>query len=167
MRHAVLALILTAALAGGASASAPWRLTPEGVGPVRLGMTIDQAIAAVHPLAVDTAPAEAQGCQEFRVDGPTPFHFLAEQGRVARVSVTETGLTTARGIGPGDAEAAVRRAYGPGLINQPASFDDLPAHDLVFWASPGHGFRFEIGQDGKVLLIHAGGKAIQYVEGCE
>lgn len=129
-------------------------------------MTTDRALAVVKPQRVLEAPSADGACYEFRVDGPRPFYFLTENGRVGRVSVTEPGLRTAKGVGVGDTVDAVRQAYGARLVKQPAPYDDAPAHDLVLWTSPGHGLRFEIGQDGKVILIHAGGPAIQYIEGC-
>ena len=44
---------------------------------------------------------------------------------------------------------------------------DAPAEHLTAWASPGQrGVRYVVGQDGRVEEIHAGGPAIQYVEGC-
>jgi hypothetical protein len=52
-------------------------------------------------------------------------------------------------------------------IEEPAKYDGPPAHNLIVWRTPNEsGLRFEIGADGKVTAIHAGGASILYVEGC-
>ena len=63
-----------------------------------------------------------------------------------------------------------------GAIAQPAKYDPAPAEDLFVWANGGstayvtdpnaRGVRYEIGADGKVKAVHAGGPSIQLVEGC-
>lgn len=162
---ALLACAIT--LAAASEPDPSWRLTPEGLGPVRIGMTRAQVTTLVG------APLEGEefteGCIEMQATrGWTHVWFMFEEGRLTRLSVGgETPIRTPRGIGPGDTEEAVRRAYGSGLIAEPHEYQDPPARYLTFWTQPDRrGVRFETNERGRVDTIHAGGPSIQYVEGC-
>lgn len=111
----------------------------------------DQAACAIYSLA----------------NGPSAVGVFVEDGLVTSVVIEGEGgaeFTTERGIHIGDAEAAVRRAY-PKLTEKPDIYSDLPDKKLFFYADGGRGIKFGI-KDGRVAEIAAGGKSIEYVEGC-
>lgn len=173
MRRAVLAL----ALVSFAGCSPPADrdgareiVTDAGYAGVRIGMTLDEVQAAVgHPLDFDEPLDDPNACRSFSLaPGEEQASFMAEANRVTRVSFLDARppARTPEGVGVGSTAAAVRAAY-PNAIEQPAPYDEPPAHDLVVWIAPEQsGYRFEIGQDGRVHTLHAGGPSILYVEGC-
>jgi hypothetical protein len=164
----IAAALIGSALAIPAAAQSPqWRLTPDGLGPVRIGMTRDEVTRIVG------APLEGEelteGCIETQsARGWGGVWFMFEEGRLSRISVGEQSrVTTPRGIGIGAAEAAVRRAYGRGLRSEGHHYRGPPARYLTYWLQPGvRGVRFETDERRRVETIHAGRASIQYVEGC-
>lgn len=153
---------------GAAAAPAPaWRLTPNGLGPVRIGMTRAQVTRLVGArLEGETL---TPGCVETQaVRGWTGIGFMFEAGRLTRISVGDGArVVTPRGIGVGGGEDAVRRAYGSTLAVEPHKYDDAPARYLTYWTVPRRrGVRFETDAHRRVVTIHAGGPSIEYVEGC-
>jgi hypothetical protein len=185
-------VLAVAALIGAAACSPPANapeqspaaetapaLNSEGYGPVRVGMTVDEASAA---LGVVLKPGdEADDPQACDIAAPEDavvlpgLHFLTEGGRIGRASIYAPSadghepvseIKTDKGVGLGSTDAEVRAAY-PNAVEQPAKYNAPPAHDLIVWTRPNErGVRFEVDEQGKVWAIHAGGPTILYVEGC-
>ncbi|HEX6741920.1 MAG TPA: hypothetical protein VF079_09040 [Sphingomicrobium sp.] len=160
----MIALALLAAAAAQA-----WPLTPDGWGPVRIGMTQRQVEKALHTkLEGEPIPDQAERCIEKVSDRHPGLWFMFEDGRLTRISLgDESKVTTPRGIGIGASAAAVRRAYGKALKAEPHEYDEPPAEYLTFWTVAGkRGVRFETDPKRRVGAIHAGGPSIEYIEGC-
>lgn len=163
----------TAAVTSAPAPKAPETVTPEGFEGIHIGMTLANASTVVgHDIQPDGNDEDSGACLTFHTsatDDPTgQASFMAENGKVTRVSFDETMINvhTPEGVGVGSTDAEVRAAY-PHLNEQPAKYDDPPAHDLIVWThAHSAGYRFEIGADGKVNALHAGGASILYVEGC-
>lgn len=162
-------------------ASAAPALTPDGWGPLRIGMTRVEVEAALGPDADPEAvggPDPAQ-CDQFRpARAPEGMLVMIEDGRLTRVSLVKgTAIVTDRGLGPGATAAAVRDAYGDPLKAEPHTYADPPGEYLTYWprgapadgdrpAPDARGVRYEVDGDRRVSIVHAGGPSIQYVEGC-
>jgi hypothetical protein len=98
------------------TASSPLHL--EGVGPVRIGMTLAEASAAAGvPVRLQDMPPGPE-CRYAYPDGAPGLGrdvaFMVLQGRIARVDVGAT-VRTVSGIGIGATEAEVQATY-PGRI---------------------------------------------------
>lgn len=156
-------------------------LTPEGWGPLRIGMTRDEVTAAVGGKADPNAMGgpEPELCEEYQpADTPEGLYVMIEQGSLVRITLAgDTEVRTPEGITVGDSADQVRAAYGDELRAMPHTYVEAPGEYLTAWTAGeitdngtsdenARGIRYEIGEDGMVQLIHAGGPAIQYVEGC-
>lgn len=160
-----------------AAAEAPEVLTPEGFGPIRIGQTLAEVEQAYGPPARPLA--DEGGCSLFRpLHAPEGVLVMMEQGRVSRVSlIRDAKARTDRDLGLGAASAEVTRAYGAQARSMPHKYLAPPAHYIIVWRGgprgeayvedeTARGLVYEVGLDGKVMAIHGGGPAIQYVEGC-
>ncbi|HET9460027.1 MAG TPA: hypothetical protein VFO51_08620 [Sphingomicrobium sp.] len=156
-------------------------LTAEGWGPLRIGMTVAQVIAALGP---DSDPEAVGGpdpeyCDQFRPErAPDGMLVMIEEGILSRISLLDDSkVKTDRGLGIGIPAAAVRAAYGTELQETPHKYEGPPAAYLTVWtkgggpadrAVPPHsrGIQYVVDSSGRVGSIHAGGPSILYVEGC-
>ena len=161
----------------------PNALTATGFGPLRIGMTKAEVVAA---LGDDSDPnsvggAEPEVCDQWRpARAPEGLLVMIQDGVLTRISIARAStLKTDRGFGIGDSAAAIKAAYGPAAVSEPHKYSPAPAEDIFVWstggpATPGayvedpvaRGVRYEINGEGKVGIIHVGGPAIQLVEGC-
>jgi len=164
MKRSVIGLALALGLAGMAQAAEPWRISPEGVGPVRVGMSTKQAMAVLRPAPDATGIGDPKTCEEYATGGAHHINFMIQENRVTRVSAGD-GVATPEGVKVGDPVAAVHKAY-PTLEKDDAPYGEPPAHDLYWWQTPTNGLRFEIDERGRVAAIHGGDESIRYMEGC-
>lgn len=157
-------------------------LTANGYGPLRIGMTRAQVVAALgddsNPGAVGSA--EPETCDQWRpARAPEGLIVMLENGTLSRISVASPStLKTDRGFGVGDTAAAIKAAYGSAAVVEPHKYSAAPAEDIFVWTVGGpvgdayvedptaRGLRYEIDEQGKVAHVHVGGPAIQLVEGC-
>lgn len=156
-------------------AAAP-ALTADGWGAMRIGMTRRELEAAFGPDADPEAVGgpDPESCDQFRpVRAPKGLVVMVEDGRLTRVSLVEGAtLRTDRGLGLGATAAEVRAAHGAALAVEPHEYVPPPGENLTHWARGGaadrdaRGVRYEIGADGRVSAVHAGGRSIGYAEGC-
>ncbi|HEX8384669.1 MAG TPA: hypothetical protein VF576_00715 [Rubricoccaceae bacterium] len=153
----------------------PAALTPDGWGPLRIGMTLQEVVAA----AGEDADPEAVGgpepgrCDQFRPSrAPEGMLVMVEEGRLSRVSLLPgSDVKTEEGFGVGDEASAVKAAYGADAVVTPHTYSDAPAAYVTVWradssGSDARGIVYEVGSDGRVSHVHAGGPSIHYVEGC-
>ncbi len=159
----------------------PNALTAEGWGPLRIGMTRDEVVAALGPDANPNAVGgpDPEQCDEFRPErAPGGMLVMIEQGVLTRISVGEgSALKTDRGFGVGDTAAAIKAAYGASAAATPHKYAGPPAEYITVWANrapsaeyvqdpAARGIVYETGEDGIVDHVFIGGPSIQYVEGC-
>lgn len=154
---------------GGADARpapAAWMVSPEGAGPVRIGMTLSE-LAPYLAADADTAAIEA-GCAYVEVtDAPPGLGFMVEGRRLVRVEVREGTTATAEGVQLGDAEARVREVY-PGLRRMPHKYTDGAYLVVVPGTAPDTLARYVFETDGRRVVQYRAGvaPAVEYVEGC-
>ena len=156
-------------------------LTPEGYGPLRIGMSLADVVTTYGP---DSDPdvvggPEPELCDQFRpARAPEGLLVLVEEGRLSRITaMSGSDVETDNGLRVGATAAEVRAAYGALVNAEPHEYQDPPAEYLTIWTRGGasggeaappdsRGIRYEVGDNGKVAFIHPGGPSIQYVEGC-
>lgn len=160
----------------GAPVSAAAKLTAQGFGPLRIGMTRAEVEAALgadsNPNAVGGPDPEA--CDLFHpARAPEGLLVMLENGRLTSVWLrNNTAIETDRALNVGDSAAEVKRVYGSAATVTPHKYQDAPAEYVTVWSSADHtspaarGVKYEIGGDGKVTGIAGGGPSIEYVEGC-
>lgn len=150
-------------------------LTAEGWQGMIVGMTRDEVVAAMgddaNPGAVGSAdPAQ---CDEFRpANAPEGMRVMLEQGRLSRITLSSPAqVETEGGLSVGDSASLVKSHFGSQVSAMPHKYVAAPAEYLTVWAGDSTGVNargivYEIGEDGRVTHIHAGGPSIRYVEGC-
>lgn len=158
-----------------AASPGPEPLTPEGWGPLRIGMTRAEVVAAAgedaNPQAV--GGPEPDRCDQFRPErAPEGMIVMLEEGRLTRITLVEgSELKTERGFGVGASADSVAAAYGAEATITPHKYRSAPASYITVWTTPPpapepRGIVYETFGEGRVSQIHAGGPSIQYVEGC-
>lgn len=158
-------------LPGIETAAAANQISPDGFGEIHIGISLAEARRTLgNALAALDALDDPDRCASVAyttIDGQQLL-LMFEGSRVTSVYAggAAPSVRTPEGVGVGSTDAEVRAAY-PTATEEPAKYDDPPAHNLIFWRAPNEsGLRFEIGSDSKVTAINAGGPSILYVEGC-
>ena len=155
-------------------------LTPQGYGPLKIGMTQAQVDAAVGPPPAKVAEAEPSECRQYQAPrAPQGLLVMMEKGVLTRLTaVRDSTIKTADGVGLGSDGEQLKTRYGASASVTPHKYQEAPAAYVTLWPGADHllntyvsdpaarGLVFEIGQDGKVAAIRAGGPSIQLVEGC-
>lgn len=156
-------------------------LTAEGWGPLRIGMSREEVVAAVgEPADPDALGSpDPEFCEQFPpAQAPTGLFVMIENGVLTSISLSAgSTIQTSEGLSVGDRADAVRAAYGDRLDALTHNYIGPPAEYLTVWStgeitdngtsdSNARGIRYETNADGVIELIHAGGPSIQYVEGC-
>lgn len=162
--------------APGAPVSAADKLTAQGFGPLKIGMSRAEVEAAMgaDSRADAVGGPDPAACDLFHPrNAPAGVMAMVEGGVLTSVWLDPTAKAeTDRALNVGDTAAEVRRVYGDQVQAVPHKYEDAPAEYLFVWATPDHassaarGLKYEIGRDGRVVRIAGGGSSIQYVEGC-
>ena len=166
MRVTALALAFTLLAPTAAVAAPAWVLTPDGLGPLRIGMTVKQARAALgREMASDDEFSES--CKPYGVTGLEGLGLIFADGRLDSIDINlKAPWRTAAGIGLGDTEAAVRKAYGRAIVRTKNAYEDPPAAYLTIKGRHGRGIKFTTDSHRRIEAIDVGGESISYIEGC-
>lgn len=139
-------------------------LTLEGLGDLRIG----KAVPAGSSWAVRGAQ-ESDACSTVTSPDYPGVYAIVEKGKVQRITLGQRSeVTLIEGIRVGSSEGDVQKWFA-GFREEPHKYEAAPAKYLTApnAASGDAALRFEIGQDGKVKLIHVGTMPVLgYVEGC-
>jgi hypothetical protein len=174
--HIGVAAAALAALALAVPAADAARLTPSsklstaGLGPVKIGMTVEQAERA-GGLSLARQGPEVGECRYVRPRSRrVRVSFMTIRGRIARVDVFRRGIRTLSGFTVGAREAAVRREFGSRLrvrrhqYVRGGHYLEYVPRDRV---DRGRRVIFETNAAGRVTYIRAGRlPEVRYIEGC-
>lgn len=163
-RH--LAAFAVGLAAAGATPAAPaWKLSPDGFGPLKIGMRFSEARRVAGKRLKPTPPPQGNPqCDQMLLPGHPGVSLMFVDGRLQRVDIYKPGIRTTRGAAPGDAVRKVRQAY-PGLTATPHKYAGGEQY-LTLGPSGGHALRFQTGK-GRIDRIYGGRwQEVQLVEGC-
>lgn len=139
-------------------------LALEGLGDLRIGAT--------PPVAGSWAERGMQtneACRTLTSPDYPGVYAMAVDGKVRRITVREgSDVKLAEGVGVGASEADVAKWFA-GFRAEPHKYEAAPAKYLTApnAASGDPALRFEIGEAGKVKMMHVGiMPELAYVEGC-
>jgi hypothetical protein len=139
----------------------------DGIGAVRVGMSLRDLNGALHTSYSKPSDPEEQSCYYVDLPNQPKVGVMMLDGRVARVDVDNAVTLTALGIHNGDSEARALHVYGKQLKIEPHAYFPESGHFLTL-LSPDrkYGIRFET-EDGKIFRYYAGTiQAIAFIEGC-
>lgn len=161
--------ILAGALIAPAMAAAPqprWCLSMTGLGAVRAGMTVEEALPLLD-WSLGMRKQTTDECWYLRYDGPQSFRAMIIDNHIVRLELTgKTSLRTFSGAGIGTTEDELKQLYGGRLDVQPHKYVE-GGHTITVRSGAGaEGLRFETA-NGAVTALQAGPwEHLHYVEGC-
>ncbi|MBI1213065.1 MAG: hypothetical protein GC190_16500 [Alphaproteobacteria bacterium] len=161
--------LLAASLMLIAAGNAPAVVDIDGVGTLKIGMTIAQAEKAANAkIAVHNDEDPQSECvnAEFP-DFPEHFTFMLIKGTIARFDVYEGQMKTAEGAGIGSSEDDVKRLYANAKIEvSPHAYVD--GHYLEVTMPGFANLRYVFETDGRSVTAFRAGRLpeVRYVEGC-
>ena len=162
----VIALLILLGSLRAANADDTWVVREDGVGPVKIGMTLAQLRATLHQKLPQENDAASDNCFYVHAKGHEHIGFMIVDGRLARIDVDSRGILTDTGLKVGDSEVQVKKAYGAKLKTSAHKYVDTGHYLTARSDDRRYGIRFETDK-GKVTMYYAGTyEAIQYVEGC-
>ncbi|WP_009632185.1 hypothetical protein [Synechocystis sp. PCC 7509] len=149
------------------------RLAINGIGSIRVGMTVTEASRASGTKLVSSGDYIEKSCYYVQPQGaPKGLGFMVTEGRIARVDVyNKSSVTTLSGAKIGDSEARIKALY-PGQIKVSAHkyTGDSGGHYLTFVPKDksDRNYRVVFETDGKRVTNFRSGKLpeVEYVEGC-
>ena len=149
------------------------RLRLDGIGPIQVGMTLEDASAAAGvPVRVDPRTDLGRGCAHAKAEGgPEGLSFMVVNGRIVRIEVFgNSAILTLSGVGAGSTVDEVLATYPNRIRVQPNPYTGhLGGRDLVYLTDEGSshlGLMFET--DGQRVRTFRSGflGAVMAPEGC-
>jgi len=157
----------TAAASAPVGGSVSWAMTVQGIGPLRTGMSIDEATRALHG---DFKADTAIGCHEVPLPG-APGKVLATivDGRIERFDTKDTAIRTELGARVGDTEARIESLYVGRVSVQPHKYLEKGHYLVVTPAAPSDSNKRLIFEtDGARVFEYRAGSlpTVSFVEHC-
>lgn len=147
-------------------------LTIDGIGPVKIGMTIAEASRAAGVSIVSRGDSGNPSCTYFRPQGePQELGFMVTEGRISRIDVFKNRrIKTPSGLGIGSTEAEIKARF-PGQIEVTNHEYVQGGHYLTFVprdaADRRYRIVFETDASSRVTQFRAGKPSeVSWVEGC-
>ncbi|MHC5821381.1 MAG: hypothetical protein ACYT04_37285 [Nostoc sp.] len=145
------------------------KLFINGIGQVRVGMTVSQAAKAAATKLIGDSPNNS--CYYVKPENePKNLLFMVTKGRISRIDVRHnTQITTLKGAKIGDTEAQIKSFY-PGQIQVTSHKYVQGGHYLTFIPKDraNQKYRVVFETDGKRVTQFRSGKLpeVEFVEGC-
>lgn len=162
--------------AAGLQLDATSRLRIDGIGPVNVGMTLDEASrVAGTPITIGPGYSGSPNCFMATAEGAPPgLFFMVVSGRIVRVdvgsrSIGSSAFSTVSGIRVGSTEGEVKQAYGDRIGTSPHPY--VPTgHYLTYTpsSSSDKGYKMIFETNGSAVTSFRSGQssAVDAIEGC-
>jgi hypothetical protein len=167
LAKSAIGVLLCSCLIGSSLAGDSWIVREDGVGPVKVGMSLSRLNVNLHEKFEFPKDKEDQGCFYVNPGKHPQISLMIENGRLVRIDVRRPGVLASEGLQVGDSEVKARKVYGSKMKVTGHKYIDT-GHYLTVGSDDHHyGIRFETDQ-GRITMFYAGiYEAIQYVEGCQ
>jgi hypothetical protein len=143
-----------------AAADSGWTLGPDGFGPLKIGMSFEQA----RRIAGARLQPGDPGCGQVPLPGHQGVALMFVDGVLHRIDVFKPGIRSAAGVAVGDPVSRVAHAYA-GIAQEPNHYDEQESY-LTVGPELGRALRFETNK-GRIGRFYAGDwTQVQYTEGC-
>ena len=146
--------------------SAVWSVTENGIGNLRVGMTVAEARAVVPAFSV-AASRDSTECTYAKTNGlPPGVMVMLEGGKIVRVEVRRGTIATSTGARIGDSEDRIKTLYPGQVTVTPHKY--TPGGHYLTVAPPSSADRIIFETDGKRVVNYRAGQRpqVEYVEGC-
>lgn len=168
MKHLIASLCLLGVWI--AASAEEWRISQFGYGPIKTGMSVEQAERLLGTKLEPDGLGVNPDCYHVTpLKGHMGLLLMIESHRISRVTVygEQSRIKTDKDIGIGSSQKAVIKAYGPSAVIQQHHYSGGAGDKyLTYWnKNETRGIRF-VTNNNKVESIHGGTSSIQYVEGC-
>jgi tetratricopeptide (TPR) repeat protein len=151
------------------------RLTLRGIGPVRIGMTIEEASQASGISTWNSPFGDDNNvvCKYYKPQSNiNDVLFMTINGRIVRIDVHNKSIQTIRGIKIGDTEESIKLQYSKQIEVSPRSNNRVTfsSYSLTFVpkdaVDKAYRYVFETG-NGRVVGFRSGQlPEVEYIEGC-
>ena len=148
------------------------KLALNGIGSIRVGMTVDEASRAAGVRLVKSyEPLNEEFCSYFKpLGGLTGISFMVTKGRIVRVDISNERVTTIKGAKLGDTEEQIFSLY-PGQIRVIKNPLGGRGNNLTFVprdaTDSNYRLIFQTGNDKRVKYFRSGQlPQVEYIEGC-
>src|SRR4030095_3776293 len=93
-------------------ANETWIVREDGVGPIKIGMSVNQLNSLLRERFKLPETKGEQACFYVKPTRHPQLAFMIEDGRLSRVDIDSRGVPAQPGVQVGDSEALVLKAYG-------------------------------------------------------
>jgi hypothetical protein len=143
------------------------RVSVNGIGTIRIGMSVGQARSASALELVPEAPSPRErDCYYVQPrSGLRNIRFMVADGKISRIDISNPNIRTLSGARIGMTETEIRRLYPGDVAVTPHKYDPA-GHYLTLYPRSPRQVVFET--DGRTVTNYRVGKVpeVGYVEGC-
>jgi len=172
MPRFLLAWLMLAPALCAAQEAAPrsgWRAGVEGIGPIRVGMSLDQARRATGMEFTEEPDRNSDwlACHvAWLSSGGTiqlDFSLMLERGLITRIDVASSEVATRSGVRVGDPDSSILHSY-EGRLEEERAADGT--RYLTIYPKQSHQLVF-VSADGRITSFRVGlATAVHHEEGC-
>lgn len=145
-----------------------WVVTPQGIGNLRAGMTVEEA-QGEYPTFKVASSVDGSSCSYATLNGwPAGIGVMVDAGKVVRVEVRRGNFATSTGARIGDTEATIQSLYPGQVTISPHKYTDGHYLTVAPTAPADSAYRIIFETDGRRVLNYRAGvrPQVEYVEGC-